>query len=496
MDTFTIMAIILFIGSLIALGGFAYRRKKREEERQRQLQRLQEQQERERLEREEQERQRQFQLALEQEKKRREELLKDTFELRQAYDDWRRTQGQGQVAVLCTGTFAARQLPQFLTAFERASAEDHIGIILLLELSEDERDRCLRNVPTQFLSRIVHPRSELCPEGLNGARLAKAMERQEDWWHDAETAINRWLALLQHDTRTAVLVDIVSPGGSAILAYPATKRFRAVYPHAPVYMSTIIDHKPEVRFRFPEIRQLLCQDGLVTGTILSDNTRDSKRNDLGNALFYASAVNAPWIDDQPSSLPNLGAHIFPRECHCGAAAHKYATMSVAGDTIPVYYVPEWEHVLPFVHYTKASMAVASIQRCIRTVFEHPSLQSVPLEPVAPGHSRDIYVSAPILPRHLQDVAERVRDNMAGYLAAKDPHVSLHFASIGVELTPTDLQAPVIAVLVQALQDDGEALDALAVGNYTVAEKFKLENLREIPVPQTTAQLPPPEGEQQ
>ncbi len=138
----------------------------------------------------------------------------------------------------------------------------------------------------------------------------------------------------------------------------------------------------------------------------------------------------------------------------------------------------------------------SLQRCIRAVLEHPSLQSVPLEPVAPGHSRDIYISAPILPRHLQDVAERVRDNMASYLAATDPHVSLHFASIGVELTPTDIQAPVMAVLVQALKDDGEALDALALGKYTVDKKFKLENLREIPVPKTSAQLPPPEGEKQ
>lgn len=402
---------------------------------------------------------RRYKKDLGQELAQRKALLGGAYILRPEGELWRRSQGCGQIALLCVGTYAARQLPFILRQFERAGAGDHVGVIYLLELDEDERQMCFANLPPSFRPRVVLPSCPLASGGMLGDRVEDAEEGRELWEHDVMEGAQRWMSRLQAETRPVLLLCLLSPGGMAAVGQPVLEAFHQRYPRLPVYVTTILDHKTVVRQRFPEIRQLYCQDGLVRGNILMDNRRSSQRSDLGIAMLFAAMVGATWIGQLPLELWNGAAYVFPKEKVGG-----FATISVWAEMLPVYHHPAWEKALPEVFYTKAELVEEKAMRGIRAVVERPELQSIPLEPAEPGSTRLCYVIAPIVPEpDFKAGAQRIGDSLEGWRVKTDQDLLIHYASIAAPINPSTPETPIVVVLLQAIKDSGERIDELARG---------------------------------
>ncbi len=400
---------------------------------------------------------------------RRRELLANAALLRTLDDQWRRASGRGQLPLLSCGTYGSRQLPYILEAFRRADAVDHVGPILLLELDNDEREICLRQMPEEFRDRVVTIGSVHHPGGYLGDPPELVWADRDRWWIDVEAGAKRWLARIQAETDPVSLPGLISPGGSAVLAQPVLELLHQRYPDLPVYLTSVLDHKTVVRRRFPQIRQLYGLNGYVRGTVLGDNRRDHQAFDVALATLYAAMVGATWIDQQPLQLWNAFAYLFPRE-HPGG----YATLSAWGETLPVRHLPAWEDELPESYYTRAGQVEEKLLRGIKAVVENAHLQSMPLDAAGPGNTRICYVITPMVPDpDLRRISERVDASLASWRAARDPDLLIHYASIATPLHPDATEAPLLVVLVQPLADRGEQIDALALGSHEIDPKFTL-----------------------
>jgi hypothetical protein len=101
---------------------------------------------------------------------------------------------------------------------------------------------------------------------------------------------------------------------------------------------------------------------------------------------------------------------------------------------------------------------------VQTLIEQPELQSVPLPADQSGRARMIYVLVPIRPEpDLRALAARVERALEPWRAQYAPDLLVSIASTGVDIAPEATEAPLVAVLLQPLADDDDALDALARG---------------------------------
>ncbi|GEM_PF-3687607 len=386
--------------------------------------------------------------------------------LRQDDDTWRRSRGRGQIAVLAIGGYASSQLPFVLREFHRAGASDHVGIIYLLDLDEDAREQALAGIPQNFRSRIVEGRCPLIPGGGVGDPIPDVLARDHLWRHDVMEGGREWLRRIQAETEPVLLLTLLSSGGMAAMGQPVQQAFHQRYPELPIYVTTLLDQKTIVRKRFPAVRQLYTADSAVRGTVLMDDRRYSKQSDLGIAMLFAAMVGATWMGEHPLALWNGLAYVFPKEQSGG-----FATISVWAEMLPVYHLPEQGKDLPAVHYTKAVLLEEKAIRGIRTLIEHPELQSLPLEPAELGRTRVVCTIAPIVPSpDFQVSARRIKESLELWRVATDQDLSLQFASIGAPLQGAT-ETPIVVVLLQPVAADGETVDALADGTHIVDAKF-------------------------
>jgi hypothetical protein len=289
----------------------------------------------------------------------------------------------------------------------------------------------------------------------------------ELWQRSVMDQAREWLNRMQHETKPVLLLTLLSSGAMAPMGQPVVEAFHERYPVLPIYLTTILDHKTVVRQRFPDIRRLYHQNGLVRGTIVTDNRRFSERADLGIAVLFAAMVGATWVGQLPLQLWNGAAYVFPKEL-----AGRFGTISVWAEMLPVYHLPAWEGALPEVFHTTSDLVEEKAIRGVKAVVEHPELQSVPLEPAGPGATRLCYVTAPIVPDpDFKAIAQRVDASLAGWRARTDPDLLIQYASTAAPLSPATRETPLVVVLFQPLKDSGEALDALARGTHLVDPKF-------------------------
>lgn len=393
--------------------------------------------------------------------------------LRPDDDTWRRSRGRGQISLLAIGGYASSQLPFILREFGRAGASDHIGIIYLLDLDEDAREQALASIPKGFRARIVEGRCPLIPGGGVGDPIPDVLARDHLWRQDVMEGGREWLRRIQTETEPVLLLTLLSSGGMAAMGQPVQQAFHQRYPELPIYVTTLLDQKTIVRKRFPAVRQLYAAESAVRGTILTDNRRYSKQSDLGIAMLFAAMVGATWMGEHPLALWNGLAYVFPTEQSGG-----FATISVWAEMLPVYHLPANGKDLPAVHYTKAVLLEEKAIRGIRTLMEHPELQSLPLEPAELGRTRVVCTIAPIVPSpDFQVSARRIKESLESWRATTDQDLSLQFASIGAPLMGVT-ETPIVVVLLQPVAADGEMVDALADGTHTVDAKF-------LPAPRVT-----------
>jgi hypothetical protein len=426
-------------GSLAALGWFGWSREKR----------------------------RRYNAAKAAEEAHRAQLLKGGCILRPTTDVWRRADGKGQIVIAGAGGYFSRQLPYILEAYARAGAADFVGPILYIDLDDSEQRIALESIPAEFASRVVVVQCPLLSVGLNGCTVQEALGMKHLWWHDVDQGVDQWLGLMQREFQPAVLLSFFSSAGTAALLYPALKKYRARYPHAPVYSTTILDHKTVVRQRFPTVRELYGHDDLVRGTIIADNTRHPQQSDIAIASLFAAMTNASWLNAMPLQMWNGMSYVFPKELPI-----RYATVAAWGEMIPLHHIPSWHAVLPEVYYTKGALVEEKLLRGIKYVVEHPELQAVPLEAAKRGHSRLLYVIAPIIPEpHFRSIAQRVDANLAEWKAQTDGDLLINYASLGTRMHPQLAEVPIIIVLLQPLETDGAELDDLAQGRHLIDAKF-------------------------
>jgi hypothetical protein len=413
------------------------------------------------------EKRRRFTKAKTGEETRRAQLLDGASILRPTTDVWRRAEGKGQIVIAGAGGYFSRQLPYLLEAFARAGASDFVGPILYIDLDDSEQRIALEGIPAEFASRVVVVQCPLLSVGLNGCTMQEALGMKHLWWHDVDQGIDRWLSEMQNELLPAVLLSFFSSAGTAALLYPALKKYRARYPHSPIYANTILDHKTVVRQRFPTVRELYGNDDLVRGTIIADNTRHPQQSDIAIASLFAAMTSASWLNAMPLQMWNGMSYVFPKELPI-----RYATVAAWGEMIPIRHIPAWKDVLPEAYYTKGALVEEKILRGIQHVLSHPELQAVPLEPAQRGHTRLLYVIAPIIPEpHFRSIAERVDANLAEWKAQTDTDLLINYASLGTRMNPRMTEVPIIIVMLQPLATDGSELDDLAQGRHLIADKF-------------------------
>lgn len=412
------------------------------------------------------EKRRRFSQAKTQEQHRRQPLLEGASILWSQSDIWRRTAGKGQICIAGAGGYFSRQLPYILETFTRAHLDDYIGAILYIELDDAEEGECTRNVPSDFADRVIVAKCPNLPVGLHGCSVEEALTLRHLWGHDVQRATEQWLSQMQRYYLPALCLAFPSSAGHAALLYPALTAYKERYTQSPIYSTTILDSKTVVRRRFPSVRQLYHQHGLVRGTIITDNTRDHKRSDAAIALLYAAMTGATWLGDLPVQMWNGVADVFAKE-----TGVRFATVTAWGEMVPVYHIPAW-HDLPAIYHTKAAIVEEKILRGITSLLEHPELQAIPLEPAAKGATRLLYVIAPLIPEpFFRTVAERVDANLAAWRAQTDADLLINYASIGAPMSPDTQETPLFIVLLQPLADDGSAIDGLALGTHTIDPKF-------------------------
>jgi hypothetical protein len=396
--------------------------------------------------------------ALERERRRRTALLADCSLLRPRWEDWSRSSGCGQIIIAAVGSYAARRLPAILETFVARGPVDHIGPILLLEFDRDVRQQCLQAIPSIFRSRVIEIDSSLLPAGMLGDTIADALRARPLWENELAGAARAWFSHIDREARPAMLLALLSPGGHAALGLPVLHSFARRFPRVPIYTTTILDGKRVVRQRFPEVRAYLSRAGLIRGTILLDNSRASERNDLGISVLFGGMAAAAWVAARPTELWNALAYVFPRERN-----GSLATISVVAETLPVYYLPAYGS-LPEVYYTRSDLIEEKICRAVQNLVEQPALQSVPLTADGPGRARIIYVLAPLRPDpDLRELAQRIERALDPWRVQHDVDLLVYVASTGVPLHPAATEAPLVAVLLQPLADDGTGVDALALG---------------------------------
>ena len=382
-------------------------------------------------------------------------------------ESWQRTDGQGQLVLLVVGGYASHQLPYILQGFLRGGTQAQVGIILLVELDQNDLTSCLDSIPVEFRDRVVTVDCPLMSGGGVGDPIDVVTSRSHLWKKDLEDAVRRWLARIEHETRPVLLLALLSTGGMVAMGYPPLIEFHKRYRDLPIFLITMLDQKQVVRERFPATRQLFMSNGLIRGTFLTDNTRHSRESDLSISLLPAAMAGANWIDEKPLAPWNSAAYLFPPEYPGG-----FATISTWAEMMSVDYFPAWEDVLPEVYYTKGSIFEEKVIRGIKALLESPELQAIPLEPAHKKQIRLIYVTSPLVPDpDLRLSAQRIMDNLEEWRQAEHPQLIINFASAGAPLTPDTKQTPVVITLVQPLADRGEKLDAYAQGTLNVDEKF-------------------------
>jgi len=412
------------------------------------------------------EKRRRFNQAKDHEQQHRQQLLEGASILRPETDVWRRTAGRGQLCIAGAGGYFSRLVPYILQTFKRAHMDDYIGAILYIDLDDAEANECLRTIPAEFADRIIVAKCPNLPVGLHGCSVEEALALRHLWGHDVQRATEQWLSVMQRNYLPALCLAFPSSAGHAGLLYPALTAYKERYPQSPIYSTTILDSKTVVRQRFPSVRKLYYQNGLVRGTIITDNIRDHKRSDASIALLYAAMTGANWLGDLPVQMWNGAADLFAKE-----TGVRFATVTAWGEMLPVYHIPAW-HDLPAVYHTKAAIVEEKILRGITSLLQHPELQAVPLEPAAKGATRLLYVIAPLIPEpFFRTVAERVDANLAAWRAETDSDLLINYASIGAPIGPETQETPLFIVLLQPLADDGSALDGLALGTHTIDPKF-------------------------
>jgi hypothetical protein len=395
---------------------------------------------------------------LERERRRRAGLLATSSVLRPASEDWSRAAGCGQIIIAAVGSYAARRLASILRTFEATGTSEHVGPILLAELDRDVRQQCMALVPPAFRSRIVEVDSSLLPAGMLGDTVAEALAARHLWENELSASARHWFSRIDREARPALLLALLSPGGHAALGIPVLHGFSRRFPRAPIYLTTLLDSKPVVRRRFPAVRAYLSRGGLVRGTILLDNSRESVRNDLGISVLFGGMAAASWVASRPTELWNALAYLFPRE-----QPGSLATTSVVAETLPVWQLPAFRS-LPAVAYTRTDVLEEKICRAVQNLVKQPELQSVPLAADRSGRARLAYVLVPIRPEpDLRALATRVERALEPWRAEHAPDLLISIASTSVALTPDAVEAPLVAVLLQPLADDDDGLDALARG---------------------------------
>src|SRR5947209_5946588 len=205
--------------------------------------------------------------------------------LRPVSDLRRRTKGGGQIAILAAGTYSSKLLAPVSHEFLRAGAADFLSAPFLIELDAERLEMCLTDMAPEIARRTVVGRCPHFSGGLAGGSIDEVEAAHELWLPDVADGTKRWLTRLQHDQTNdpAVLLVLLSPGGHAALLLPAMLAFRERYPHVPIFVVTVLDHKTPVRVRLPEIHAYYNRDGLVRGFIETDNRRSYKRSDTGLA---------------------------------------------------------------------------------------------------------------------------------------------------------------------------------------------------------------------
>jgi len=375
-------------------------------------------------------------------------------------------QGAGQIAMLIVGTYAAKQLPSMLQQFENAGAAKHVGVIYLLEFDAESRALCMSVIPDSFKTRVVEGAATYFPVGFSNASVERVYENDEMWRKDVEDQAALWLSKMQADTTPGLLLALVSPGGMAGLGRPALDAFKSRYPYLPVYLVTILDNKPQIRRRFPVMRQLYLSDGTVRGAIVCDNTRNFRDADSGIACLFAGLTSASWVGDRPMNLWNSIGLVFSEDC-----PERVATLSVWIEQLPVYQQPHPQMPSSSRRYAKTDHLVEKALRGIRAVVEQPSLQALPLEPARDDSTLICLVIAPVDAEELRDVAAGVEQRLGPWLARTGCQLSIQFASIGAHVSETS-EVPFSVILLQPIAESAEALDDLARGTRLPDAKFQ------------------------
>lgn len=394
---------------------------------------------------------------------KRDEALQGMVRLISPADVPQAVAGRGQISLLVVGTYGARNLPALLNAFAQAGCASLVGNILLIELDSSERDRCIRNINPLFLSRLTVATTPNYSAGLGGDRPQDVLAASEYWSQDIKSATEKWLAGMQHDSESALLAALISPGGHASLGVQPMRMYLNRYSRNPAYGFTTYDEKTAVRERFPTVRSLY--EDVARGIILFDNRRFPRRSDLGLCLLLASSTASASIADQTLSPVNSLAYVFDRD-----QGTRFATLSVFAETLPVYRLPAEGRHLPEVFYTQAARLEEKLITGIRTVIEHPELQAAPIDRSTLGKTRLVLESAPVKPQpDFQRSARRVTEAVEEW-RKHDPDIGIQFASIGFPLNAETQEVPMFVVLLQGLDADAEAVDAVALGA-PVASKF-------------------------
>lgn len=386
--------------------------------------------------------------------KQKEALANGGIVFRPLADRRRRSKGRGQIAMLVDGSYGLGVLPYILKAFQQIGAEGHVGLILVVELDLDHQEMALAEIPDVFHDRVIFTHCPHFSVGLSGDRIDEVWGYREKWRTSVEEHTKTWLHRMQRETEPGLLFTLLSPGGSAALARPPIEAFRQRYPDYPVYAATILDDKSVVRERFPQMRQFY--GGLVRGWIISDNRRHLRQTDLGLSVLFAGMVGATWIGQRPLDIWNGAAYMYPKE------QTRVATLSVWGEMLPVYHVPGFEDAVDPLWYTSGPTFEEKARRGIKTVTEHPELQSLPLEPAPKGVTRITCVVAPIVPPDLERCATNVDESLAEW-REYDPDLSIQYASTSMPLTPESTEAPMIVVELQPIAGGLDEVEKLALG---------------------------------
>lgn len=459
----TLIAFVLFplLLAAVLLGTLGWRHKKREEERRLAEQRARlAREEAERLDREEREKRaaaEAFEQVKAAEQARREEILQGSATMRQGAAQWRLTRGRGQIELVFGGGFAVGEGPRIVTGFERAGALDFLGHSPLIDADLEQQELFTKSLPAQFRPKIVYLDCPAFTIGTSAAPPHLARENRELWEQHVVDASDIWLERVARYDHPGALIVLLSSGGMTTLVRPALNCFHRRHPQVPIYVVAILDQKTELRGRFPEIRKLYSTDGLIRGWIVLDNRRDSDLTDVGLACLLPGMVVSNWIASRPLALWNFLALAFPAD-----DPGRIATLSVWTEPLTVRYEPPWRDVFPEIYFTDAEQVEVIAMRGIKSVLNDPRLQSLPLEPEWAGSPRLCMVTAPVIPPHLQQSAERVQKRL-DYLLSNDPDLSVQFAPIGALLTPTTRETPLVVSLLQLIKDGPRAVDALALG---------------------------------